>query len=584
MKQLAVRGFYAIPLVVLLWFVANWSVNVPVHDQWRLVSLFEKLADGTATCGDFWALHGNHRIVFPKMLMSALAFCSQWNISLELVASILFAIMTFLMLHRLSATQAGNPKDRLFHLTNVLTAVLVFCLVQHENWLWGFQLAWFLVNLCVVAAIFLLCANDTRGASGAAKLFAAAICCEVASFSSAHGLLSWLALFPAVIAMKGTAFDAACRLALWTFLSGVTAAFYAFDYHPHRDIDIGSLATQPMVVAHYFLNVLGSPLVNSPAFSGPVGLGIFSLFMFFFLSFGRDFFSHRETAPWLSLGSFSLLAAASITVGRAHFGANHAIDSSRYTTIAILLYVAVIQLWLAFLRIDRRQARWASIPGIYQGFLAVVAAALVFNSSLAIVHARKALAHRKSAKTSLEMIRYLEGDFFDDSPDSCLWVMTKKTAVIRQGAEALDRIGFRKIATDIPFVDRPGAVYGRLDTPPATGTLSVKRTDLLRFAGWAVLPHQQEQPHLVLLSHGNNRTFFAGACVNGDSPDVAKALHSRRYRQRRWSIALPARFLPAGETSIVAWIFDPDERQFVSLQGDARVTVSEDVCAHHQQP
>jgi hypothetical protein len=584
MKHLALRSFYMIPFVVLLWFVASFSVNVPVHDQWRLVSLFEKLAGGTATCGDFWALHGSHRIVFPKMLMSALAFCSQWNISLELVASILFAIMTFLMLHRLSATQARNPKDRLFHLTNVLTAVFVFSLVQHENWLWGFQLAWFLVNLCVVAAIFLLCANDTQGASGAAKLFAAAICCEVASFSSAHGLLSWLALFPAVIAMKGTAFDAACRLALWTFLSGVTAAFYAFDYHPHRDIDIGSLAKQPMVVAHYFLNVLGSPLVDSPVFSGLVGLGIFSLFMFFFLSFGRHFFSHRETAPWLSLGSFSLLAAASITVGRAHFGVNHAIDSSRYTTIAILLYVAVIQLWLALLRIDRRQARWVSRPGIYEGFAAMIVAALALTSAQAVVHAKTALPHRKSAKTSLEIIYYLDGAFFDDSPDSCLWVMTKKTAVIRQGAEALDRIGFRKIATDIPFVDRPGAVYGRLDTPPATGTLSVRRSELLQFAGWAILPHSHEQPHLVLLSHGNNHTVFASACVDGDSPDLAETLGSWRYRQRRWGVALPARFLPIGETNVFAWIYDADERQFVRLQGDARVNVHEEACTHHDRP
>jgi hypothetical protein len=57
------------------------------------------------------------------------------------------------------ANQRENQRETggkgLFHLANILTCMLVFSLVQWENWLWGFQIAWFLINACVAIAICL---------------------------------------------------------------------------------------------------------------------------------------------------------------------------------------------------------------------------------------------------------------------------------------------------------------------------------------------------------------------------------------------------------------------------------------------
>jgi len=631
MKKTALLILYLIPVALLLWFVASFSVNVPVHDQWRLVSLFEKIANSNVTFGDFWALHSNHRIIIPKIIISALAFSSQWNINYELILSIIFALITFGLIYNLSATQARNNKDYLFHLTNILTGFWVFALVQHENWLWGFQLAWFLVNLCVMVAIFVLSLDDSllifrfnkgidwRTAKAQrtqreeeeksvsfnlilfdARLFIAAICCEIASFSSAQGLLSWLALIPAVVAVKGKTLEIRKRLGLWMFLFVVTSALYSIDYHPQREMSMISLLAKPLIVINYFFNLLGSPIVRLPIFSSLIGLGIFLIFLWLlFYSYNKIAYSrcvkyrrdtalpcpypencyntlNQETAPWLSLGLFSILSATFITVGRANFGANHAIESSRYTTVSIFLLVAIFQLCLIFISRDFSERFVISKIG-YQFFCGLLISVILFNSNQAIAQAKAALVYRKSAANCLELINYLDGRFFDDAPDSCLWVMTEKTELVKEGSAILDRIGFRKIAQNIPFINNPNAVYGYLDDPQTPNkSLRVKKSDKIRVAGWAIFPKQPEQPSIVMLSYGNNQSFFANAYVNLDSPDLAKTLNSNLYRQRRWNVTFTGNFLPIGETIITAWVYNPSHRQFVKLNGGAKVTVEEE--------
>ena len=607
MKKTALLILYLIPVALLLWFIASFSVNVPVHDQWRLVSLFDKIANSKVTFGDFWALHSNHRIIIPKIIISALAFSSQWNINYELILSIIFALITFALIYKLSANQARNNNDDLFHLTNILTGFWVFALVQHENWLWGFQLAWFLVNLCVMVAIFVLSLDDNllifrfnkgidwRTAKAQRtqreeeekrvsfnliwfdyRLFVAAICCEVASFSSAQGLLSWLALIPVVVAVKGKTLEIRKRLGLWVFLFVVTSALYSIDYHPQREMSMISLLAKPLVVINYFFNLLGSPIVRLPIFSSLIGLGIFLIFLWFLFYFGKNNTANQEAAPWISLGLFSLLSATFITVGRANFGANHAIESSRYTTVSIFLLVAIFQLCLIFISQDCQKQLFIPKLG-YQFFCGLLISVILFNSNQAIAQAKSALVYRKSAANCLELINYLDGKFFDDAPDSCLWVMTEKTELVKTGAAILDRIGFRKIAQNIPFINNPNAVYGYVDDPQTPNkSLRVKKSDKIRVAGWAIFPKQPEQPSIVLLSYGNNQSFFANAYVNLDSPDLAKTLNSNLYRQRRWNVTFTANFLPVGETIITAWVYNPNHRQFIKLNGGAKVTVEEE--------
>ena len=575
MKKIILFTLYLIPVVLLIGFVANFSVNVPIDDEWRLASLFEKIAAGNVTFNDFWALHSNHRILFPKITIAVLAFASRWNINYQLCLSIALAVVTFIALYKLSSMQVKNAGDNLWHLANILTCILLFSLVQYENWLWGFQLAWFLVNLCFVAAVYVL--SSDRKLLPSLRISIAAVFCFVASFSLAQGLLSWLAAIPAVVALEGNAAQQRKRLIVWMLLFVATCAIYSIDYHPSRKTSIISLLNKPLVVIDYFLSLLGSPIVRSSGISALVGLLIFGSFLFLAVHFGRKISEHREALPWLSIGLFSVLSALFITAGRAEFGAIQAIESSRYTTNSILLLIALVQLGQLFVR-GKIAATNRNYKVVYRMLAGTLVGIILINSGQAIAQSRSALVYKQGAQDCLQLLNYLEpSDFFKNSPESCLRVLSKKTWLVREGAAILDKIGWRKFAKNVEFISNPEQVYGYLDQPQISDkSLTVKKNSVFKAVGWAVLPENLQQPNIVLLSVGERQSFFANGYVNSDSPDIAKTLNSQVYSNARWAFDLQANYLPIAQTEIKAWVYNPVDNQFVRLRGGGRVTVEDE--------
>ena len=610
MKKLILFTLYLIPVLLLIGFVATFSVNVPVDDEWRLASLFEKIAAGNVSFNDFWALHSNHRIVFPKIIIAVLAFASRWNINYQLCLSIGLAGITFIAAYKLSSMQVTadfmpregghggtaptkycqNVGDDLWHLANILTCILIFSLVQHENWLWGFQLAWFFVNLCFIAAVYALVLNHKLLPS--IRISIAALFCFIASFSLAQGLLSWLAAIPAVAALEGNAAQKRKRTIAWMLLFVATCAVYSIDYHPSRKASIISLLNKPLVVIDYFLSLLGSPIVRLPGISALVGLVIFASFVFFVWHFGKKILStdlglggdgqdaHPTThlgllyqaLPWLSIGLFSVLSALFITAGRAEFGAIHALESSRYTTNSILLLIALVQLGQLFVRGNYQETK-ATLKRNYKFIYRVVAglliATIILNSQQAIAQSRSALLYKQGAQDCLQLINYLEpSNFFKNSPESCLRVLSKKTWLVREGAAIIGKIGWIAFAKNVEFISNTEKVYGYLDKPQTSDkSLTIKQNDAVKAAGWAVLPENLQQPKIVLLSVGDRQSFFANAYVNSDSPDIAKSLKSELYNNARWAVDLSGNDLPIAQTEIKAWVYNPVDNQFVQLRG-----------------
>ena len=574
MKKFILFTLYLIPVVLLIGFVANFSVNVPIDDEWRLANLFEKIAAGNINFNDFWALHSNHRIVFPKIIIAVLAFASQWNINYQLCLSIGLAVITFIAMYSLSSMQVEKTKDDLWHLANILTCILLCSLVQYENWLWGFQLAWFLVNLCFVAAVYVL--SSDRKLLLSLRISIAAGFCFIASFSLAQGLLSWLAAIPAVVAVEGNVAQKRKRLIVWMLLFVATCGIYSIDYHPSRKTSIISLLNKPLVVIDYFLSLLGSPIVRSPVISPIVGLVILASFLFFVFHFGRKISEHCQAVPWLSIGLFSVLSALFITAGRAEFGAIQAIESSRYTSNSILLLIALVQLGQLFAR--GKSATNRNYKLVYRMLAGTLIGIIIVNSGQAIAQSRSALVYKQGAQDCLQLINYLEpSDFFNDSPESCLRVLSKKTWLVREGALILDKIGWRKFAKNVVFISNPEKVYGYLDQPQISDkSLTVKKNAAFKAVGWAVLPDNLKQPNIVLLSVGDKQSFFANGYVNSDSPDIAKTLNSQVYSNARWAVDLSAHNLPIAQTEIKAWVYNPVDNQFVRLRGGARVIVEDE--------
>ncbi|WP_333119533.1 hypothetical protein [Microcoleus sp. Pol17_C1] len=604
MKKLILFTLYLIPVLLLIGFVANFSVNVPVDDEWRLASLFEKIAARNVTFNDFWALHSNHRILFPKIIIAVLAFASRWNINYQLCLSIGLAAITFIAMYKLSSMPVKKVADDLWHLANILTCILLFSLVQHENWLWGFQLAWFFVNLCFVAAVYALVSNHKLLPN--IRISIAAVFCFIASFSLAQGLLSWLVAIPAVVALEGNAAQKRKRAIAWMLLFATSCAVYSIDYHPSRKASIISLLNKPFVVIDYFLSLLGSPIVRSPGISAFVGLVIFAIFVFFVVYFGKkivsisvassvsaksenqpqiqaipssiaiterkDIAEKYQALPWLLIGFFSVLSSLFITAGRAEFGAIHAIESSRYTTNSILLLIALVHLGQLFVRGNYPETKTSlkrNYKFIYRGIGGLLIATIIVSSQQAIAQSRSALLYKQGAQDCLQLINYLEpSEFFNNSPESCLRVLSKKTWLVREGAAIIDQIGWIKFAKNIEFISNTEKVYGYLDKPQTSDkSLTVKQNDGVKAAGWAVLPENLKQPNIVLLSVGDKQSFFANAYVNLDSPDIAKSLKSELYNNARWAVDVSDKNLSIAQTEIKAWVYNPVDNQFVQLRG-----------------
>ncbi|MGB8688068.1 MAG: hypothetical protein WCD53_12130, partial [Microcoleus sp.] len=509
--------------------------------------------------------------------------------------------------------------------------------VQHENWLWGFQLAWFLVNFCFVAAVYALSSNrqflsniavfnrmKQRCCTNIDKLFRngqdarstkiqcscgtgiwpvlendatpqieqstdtalscpydiqisiAGLFCFIASFSLAQGLLSWLAAIPAVVALEGNVAQKRKRLIVWMLLFVATCAVYSIDYHPSRKTSIILLLNKPLVVIDYFLSLLGSPIVRSPVISALVGLAIFATFLFLAFHFGRKMNEHHEAIPWLSIGLFAVLSALFITAGRAQFGAIQAIESSRYTTNSILLLIALVQLGQLFVR-GKIAAINRNYKLVYRVLAWVLIGIIIVNSGQAIAQSQAALPYKQGGKDCLELINYLEpSDFFNTSPQSCLRVLSKKTWLVREGALILDKIGWRKLAKNVEFIANPGKVYGYFDQGQiGDKSLTINQNNASKATGWAVLPETWPQPNIILLSVGDKQSFFANAYVNLDSPDIAKTLKSQVYSNARWAVELSAHNLPIAQTEIKAWVYNPVDNQFVKLKGEEQVRVEE---------
>ena len=315
-----------------------------------------------------------------------------------------------------------------------------------------------------------------------------------------------------------------------------------------------------------------------------VGLVIFGSFVFFVWHFGKKILStdlgwggdgqdaHPTTdlgwryqgLPWLSIGLFSVLSALFITAGRAEFGAIQAIESSRYTTNSILLLIALVQLGQLFVG-ETKAALKRNYKFIYRGFVGLLICIIIVNSQQAIAQTSSALLYKQGAQDCLQLINYLEAsDFFNNSPESCLRVLSKKTWLVRDGAVILDKIGWRKFAKNSEFISNSEKVYGYLDKPPTGDKSLIVKT---KVAGWAVFPQNKQQPNIVLLSVGDKQSFFANAYVNLDSPDIAKTLKSQLYNNARWAVEVSGSDLAIAQTEIKAWVYNPVDNQFVQLRG-----------------
>jgi hypothetical protein len=252
-----------VPFLILLYLVASYGVNVPFWDQWGLPPLFEKVAQGNVGFQDLFAQHNEHRLFFPRFIFIALAFLSHWNTKYEMYFSILLIILSYVLIQKIFSRQVPR-KDTGFWLISLSISIIITSFVQVENLLWGFQVAWFLISLCLILAVFLL-SSSIR--SIWLKILLGGIVCIIASFSSVHGLMTWLAVTPCILTLAHDSNKIKTKSAIkvvlcWFILFVLSCSIYFHNYQkPSSHPDTLFFVKHLDISLNYFFSLLGTPLL-----------------------------------------------------------------------------------------------------------------------------------------------------------------------------------------------------------------------------------------------------------------------------------------------------------------------------------
>ena len=315
------------PIVAYFWFIHQYAVNVVYQDQWADIGLLGHWYQGTLNLSDLWASHGDHRMLFPNLIVIALAQFTRFNVVFEEYLSgvmLVAAAVLFISIHRRHA-----PSTPMIYYTPV--TLLLFSFVQYQNTLWGFQMAWYLVTLALALTLFFL----DRPALTSWVFVGAIAATVIGSFSSLQGLLIWpVGLLVLYFRRRTRHF-----LLIWIVCALTTATVYFYQLNPSEYSNQTYLFTHPIETVKFFLfligSVLGVELSHSPWPIIAFGAIIMVMAIVLVVTYQRGS-EQGSGLVGVALICYGVLFAATVTEGRAWFGLW---APSRYATCGLLILV-----------------------------------------------------------------------------------------------------------------------------------------------------------------------------------------------------------------------------------------------------
>jgi hypothetical protein len=378
---LAVLAALAIAADTGGWIVRSYS-SLPFWDQWDVVADFAKIKAGTYQAADLIKQHGEHRIVFPRLIFFADQLFGRGQDIVNLAA-----IAVIQLLHAALLIRLLGPLRRpgLVAAAAAVLALLTF-LGQWENLVWGFQVQFVAVYMLATASYMLLA--KAAQAKGARRRLAFAGCCAclvMAVFSMANGLAAGgLAVVLSLV----------LRAPRWmtTVLAGLTAvvaALYLRNYAPVPDHSTLAYAlAHPAAYLEYVANYIGNiagllahrpptarfftVLATGPLLLGVAGLGLAAGAL---VRESRSRFADPTNAVLLAVMAFVLASAALTALGRLNYGVDQA-HASRYLTPGAVFWAAQVAYWA------RALTAWpARLRGAGAVLLTALFALLIWNQA-----------------------------------------------------------------------------------------------------------------------------------------------------------------------------------------------------------
>jgi len=370
----AVWGLGLGPFVWLAALVWRYGVDVPYYDQWGFVPLLDLSLRGQLSLADVWATDAEHRQLFPKLALVGLARLTSWNIRWEMAVNVALAVGIFGVLAHMQWRAARQAGVRGVMWWLPMVSVIVFGLAQMENWLWGWQMSYFICVLAVVAGLSLVTSPQLTWW----RLAAGAGAGVVATYSFACGLPYWpVGLLAVAAAPTESRRTRGLRVMVWVIISALVAALYFHGYRtPSQHPGPRAGLAHPLDLARFALLYLGFPVgSHHPLRVGVLGVLILVGAVAVLVRGGKV--GLWTVMPFVCLALYAMATGLTIGVGRVGFGLIYALRS-RYITYANLMWVAMVG--LLYLIVMTRASR----PKAARGRAWVAAAAAVAAAGIAV--------------------------------------------------------------------------------------------------------------------------------------------------------------------------------------------------------
>ena len=337
-------GVSTLPACYLSTYIFRFASPLPVHDQWDVVPFIVSMKEGRPSLSLLTQFHNEHLIVIPRLIFAALACLFTWDNRLECWATFVVTLTSFSLLCWV-AVKATPKGESIAYVALIPTSFFLFSTSQWQNWLWGFQLAWPIPVLALIASVASLSLSNRL----AVRLTTILLATVVAALSMGSGFLVPLILSAVLLGqyLAHRNRETLVELALVTALFVLSLSFQVPHLPNSRMYNFnfwGVLRGFCLVLANPFLDLsLAAPdhLARSSLLTILISLVLISFFVWLVLS-GRK--SAEFNSPLNSMGfalaSWAILSSAMVASARGGLGLE-GLAQSRYISYAVLLPVGL---------------------------------------------------------------------------------------------------------------------------------------------------------------------------------------------------------------------------------------------------
>lgn len=483
------------PVVLGLFYVRLFGVDVPHYDSWSMVPLFEKLAAGTLTTEDLFSQHNEHRIFFPRLAMLSLGVLTAFdNVAvMYLIQGCLGATLVALLL----AFRSSVGTNLLYF---VPVPFLVFSWGQVWNLLQAFQVTLVFAQAFSVLALYSLYVAGRRGLRSFASA-GAVLSGAVATFSAAPGLLVWPAGLLLILLLPSRGRTRAHLAGVWG-LAGLAAwALYFRGYDQPANTAARYQSLDPLASSEFFFSALGSALFREQGLALVAGMALAAL-LAASLYFAREDGRSGDLSFWISLLSFSLLTLAATTLARGGSGIWDA-TNPKYVTFSVLAVVAGYAMLVRH-ALERRRL----LDAVTLGALTLLVAASI-PYTYARGYDRGVNLERAKERAALVLATY------ETQPDEVLVEYFRNRPEVSRGrASVLQELGYSVFSEPRPRV-----------LPPELSTLSPVRSDSPPFEVHGIPAESGKTGRSPVVSEGSSSVKVTGWAVDPEARNVAGGVY-----------------------------------------------------------